>query len=184
MAHDARHRSWARCARLPLCQGTPSSGLALPCKHVQSSLRRQDEQNAASKHKGIVMKRCKYLPATIVGALVGVAGAAPYPHHATPAAIDMGEAAAVAGNAQMTVTVALKLSNEEQLEPLLESIYRQGSPLYHQFLTPERFRARFGPSAETIASLTRYFEAAGLQVTRAATAQLRVSGSAAAVEHA
>jgi subtilase family serine protease len=131
------------------------------------------------------MKRCKYWPAMLaVIALTGVAGAAPYPHRATPAAIDMGEAAAVAGDAHITVTVALTLSNEEQLEPLLESIYREGSPLYHQFLTPEQFRARFGPSADTIASLTRYFEAAGLQVTRAATAQLRLSGSAAAIEHA
>jgi subtilase family serine protease len=113
------------------------------------------------------MKRCKYWPATVVvGALIGVAGAAPYPHRATPAAIDMGEAAAVAADAHITVTVALRLSNEEQLEPLLESVYRQGSPLYHQFLTPEQFRARFGPSADTIAALSRYFEAAGLQVTR------------------
>lgn len=131
------------------------------------------------------MKRCRYWPATVVaGALIGVAGAAPYPHRVTPTAIDMGEAAAVAGNTHMTVTVALKLDNEEQLEPLLESMYREGSPLYHQFLTPEQFRARFGPSADTIAAVTRYFEAAGLQVTRAATAQLRVSGSPVAIEHA
>jgi kumamolisin len=131
------------------------------------------------------MNRSKYLLATAVaGALVGIASAAPYPHRATPAAVDLGEAAATAGNTQMTVTVSLKLGHEDQLEPLIESVYRQGSPHYHQFLTPQQFRAQFGPSAETVASVTHYFESAGLQVTRSSTAQLQVSGSVAAVERA
>jgi len=124
------------------------------------------------------------LAAAFAGTLISLASAAPYPHRATPAATDMGEAAATAGTAHITVTVALRLNNEQQLESLLESIYTQGSPHYHQFLTPEQFRTRFGPSTDSIAALTRYFEAAGLEVTRAATAQLRVSGAAAAIERA
>ena len=131
-----------------------------------------------------MMRSKTLLAGALAGTLMSLASAAPYPHRATPAAVDMGEAAATTGNAHITVTVALRLSNEQQLEPLLESIYTHGSPLYHQFLTPEQFRTRFGPSADSVAALTRYFEAAGLEVTRAATAQLRVSGTAAAIERA
>jgi kumamolisin len=130
------------------------------------------------------MIRSRYLLAGALGAaLIGLASAAPS-SRAAPAVTDLGDAAATPEGAQIAATVALRLSNEQQLEPLLAAIYAQGSPVYHQFLTPQQFRARFGPSEESIAALTRYFEAAGLQVSRTATAQLRVSGSAAAVERA
>ncbi|HVN45128.1 MAG TPA: S53 family peptidase [Steroidobacteraceae bacterium] len=130
------------------------------------------------------MTRSRHLLAGALAGLIGVASATPYPHRAGPAPTDLGEAAALATDESITVTVALRLSNEQQLEPLLQAMYTRGAPLYHQFLTAAEFRARFGPSADTIAGLTRYFEAAGLTVTRSATAQLRVSGNAGAIERA
>ena len=129
------------------------------------------------------MRLNKYLLAGALAAALA-ANAAPYPHGGTPAAIDLGAMTAVDRNAQMSVTLALKLSNSEQLEQLVESVYTQGSPRYHQFLSAQEFRDQFGPSADTIATVTRYFEAAGLQVTRSSTAQLRITGSAAAIERA
>lgn len=130
------------------------------------------------------MKLSKLLLAAGLAALAGAAGAVPYPHSNTaPAAVDLGTTnGAIA--APVSVTVALKLSNPEQLEALIEATYTQGSPHYHQFLTPQQFRERFAPSAATLAQVTQHFEAAGLAVTRTATAQLRVSGSAAAIERA
>lgn len=129
------------------------------------------------------MTLSKYLLAAAL-AVAGAASAAPYPHQGAPAAVDLGEATAIEGNAQITVTVSLELNNTAQLEPLLESVYTQGSPQYHQFLTTQQFQERFAPSAATIAAVTRQFEAAGLTVSRSATAELKVSGSTAAIERA
>ena len=131
------------------------------------------------------MTLSKCLLSAALAMAAAAANAAPYPHPGpAPAAIDLGDLAALPQSAALSVTVSLKLGNAEQLEPLLEAMYTQGSPQYHQFLTPQQFRERFGPSADTIASVTQHFEAAGLTVTRAATAQLNLRGSAAAVERA
>jgi kumamolisin len=118
-------------------------------------------------------------------ALAGTAVAAPFPQGGhSPAATDLGATTAVASSEPISVTVALELNNAAQLEPLLESIYTQGSPQYHQFLTTQQFQERFAPSAATIAAVTQHLQAAGLTVTRSATAQLRASGSPAAIERA
>jgi kumamolisin len=129
------------------------------------------------------MKLKKYLLAGVLAAAVA-ANAAPYPHGGTPAAADLGAISAADRSAPMSVTIALKPNNSQQLEELVESVYTQGSPRYHQFLSAQQFRDQFGPSADTIASVTHYFEAAGLKVTRSASAQLRLTGSAAAIERA
>jgi subtilase family serine protease len=125
----------------------------------------------------------KYLLAVAFAAsLAAVANAAPYPHGAAPAALDRGDSAVVEANTRITVTVSLKLSNSEQLDPLVQALYTPGSPQYRQFLTPEQFRARFGPSPATLAAVTREFTAAGLSVTQTATEQLHVTGTAAQLE--
>jgi kumamolisin len=130
------------------------------------------------------MNTSKYWLAAAVGlALIATAGAVPYPHGPV-AAVDVGPAASFAENAQVTVTVALKLRNADQLDQLIESVYTKGSPQYRQFLTPEQFRNQFGPAPATVAAVTREFEARGLRVTRSATAQLHVTGTATQIEQA
>jgi kumamolisin len=124
-----------------------------------------------------------WLAAAIGVGLIGGAGAAPYPKGPV-ASTDVGPAAAFAENTQVTVTVALKPRNADQLDRLIASVYTPGSPQYRQFLTPEQFRTQFGPAPATIAAVTREFEALGLSVTQSATAQLHVSGSAAQIEQA
>jgi kumamolisin len=129
------------------------------------------------------MTLSKYLlAAALVASLAGAASAAPYPHGTAPAAADLGDSAAVEANTLITVTVSLKLSNPDQLDPLVQALYTPGSPQYRQFLTPEQFSARFAPSAATIAAVSREFTAAGLKVAQTATAQLHVSGTAAQLE--
>jgi len=111
------------------------------------------------------------------------AAAAPYPHAAV-SAVDVGPAAAFAENAQITVTVALELSNRAEMEQLIEAVSTPGNPQFRQFLTPEQFGARFGPSAAAVDAVSKSFLAQGLSVTRAATAQLHVTGTAAQIEQA
>jgi kumamolisin len=124
-----------------------------------------------------------WLAAAVGLALFGAAAAAPYPRGPV-AAVDLGPAGSYADNAKVTVTVALKLRNPDQLEQRIQAIYTQGSSQYRQFMTPEQFRSEFGPAAATIASAIKQFEAAGLQVTQTSTAHLQVSGSAAQIEKA
>jgi kumamolisin len=132
------------------------------------------------------MSLSKYLLAAACAfAMAGAAHAAPYPHAGvSPSALDLGRTAAVAANEEISVTVALQLSHAEELEPLLESMYTRGSPQYHQFLATGEFAQRFAPSAATIAGVTQHLQSAGLTVMRVATAHLRASGSAAAIERA
>ncbi len=128
----------------------------------------------------------KYLLAgAAAAALISVAYGASDPHGTVAAAArDLGPASAFSENAVVTVTVALNLRNPEQLEKLIESINTSGAPQYHQFLTPAQFKTQFGPSAATIAAVTKEFESQGLAVTQSATAHLRVSGTVAQIEKA
>jgi subtilase family serine protease len=119
---------------------------------------------------------------SLATALAGSALAAPYPRATTPHAVDMGATAAAARSETLTVTVALKLRNIEQLESAMNALYTPGSAQYRQFLTTQQFNDRFGPSAATVARLTNHFRAAGLTVTRSSTAHLQVTGTAAAIE--
>jgi hypothetical protein len=85
-----------------------------------------------------------WLAAAVGLALFGAATAAPYPHGPV-AALDLGPAGSYADNAKVTVTVALKLRNPDQLEQRIHAIYTQGSSPYRQFMTPEQFSQRIRP---------------------------------------
>src|SRR6202000_1728 len=95
--------------------------------------------------------------------------------------VDMGRAGSLKENSQVTVTVALNLSNRAELEQLVQSVYTRGNPSYHQFLTPQQFRQRFGPSAATLATVTQHFQSLGSTVTQTAAAQLHVPGTSEAI---
>lgn len=119
---------------------------------------------------------CAAAFATMLGA---AASAAPYPTPATPAAIDRGAITDI--TTSISITVALKLRNEDQIQPLIEALSTPGSPQYGRFITPQEFASRFGPSADTVAQVTQHFEAAGFAVSRPSTAQLTVTGSSLAL---
>ena len=120
------------------------------------------------------------LAASVAASFVCAAVAAPYPH-GKMTAYDVGPASWFAENSQITVTVVLNLRNRNQLEQLVEALYTRGSPNYHKFLTQPQFAAQFGPTAATVAAVTKHFESLGLRVTQSATAQLHVSGPSTAV---
>ncbi len=116
--------------------------------------------------------------------LIGTALGTAIAQSATPKAVDLGALTATSANSTMTVTVPMKLRDQDQLEPLLEALYTPGNPQFHRFLSKEEFSSRFGPSDETVAALTRFFRSQGLGVTRTATTQLQVTGSVSAMQAA
>jgi kumamolisin len=125
---------------------------------------------------------CLLPAACAVGFLGTAAAAVPYPHSNMPSAVDLGLTQNVAPGTEVTLTVPLKLRNTAQLQSLLQSVYTPGSANYHQFLTSRQFAAQFGPTADTVAQLTRHFQADGFTVTRSATAQLKITGTIQAVQ--
>jgi kumamolisin len=123
-----------------------------------------------------------WVVAAIAVTAMGSASAAPALINAKPEVIDLGSAQYVAGQAQVSVTVALKLRNADQIESLLQATYTAGAPGYRKFLTTQEFAAKFGPTAETIARVSQHFQKAGLHVEQLTGTHLSVSGSASAIQ--
>lgn len=124
------------------------------------------------------------LAAMLAAGLIATAAAAPVrAPAAAPKAVDAG-ALATSGNLMLAVTVPMKLRDVNQLNALLQAIYTPGDPQFHHFLSKQDFARRFGPSDETVAALTRHFQSQGLTVARTATAELKVTGSIAAIQKA
>ena len=64
-------------------------------------------------------------------------------------AVRTGEAPALAempGGQTMQLDVVLPLRDPAGLKAFLQQVYNPGSPIYRQFLTPEQFTERFGPT--------------------------------------
>ncbi len=79
-------------------------------------------------------------------------------------------------------TVHLPLRNEPELDALLASQAKQGSPLYHHFLTPAQFAAAYGPTRADLAAAASPLRAAGFAV-RPTPHGLDVTGNANQVSH-
>ncbi len=79
--------------------------------------------------------------------------------------------------------VILPLSDPTGLDTLLGQQQDPTSPMYHKWLKPNDFAARFGASPQTVAVVTHALEALGLQVTQQSRS-LHVSGTAAQVNTA
>jgi uncharacterized repeat protein (TIGR01451 family) len=65
----------------------------------------------------------------------------------------------------LNLAIGLPLRNREGLTNLLQQIYDPASPSYHQYLTPEQFTARFGPTAEDYQKVIDFAKANGMVVT-------------------
>src|SRR5205085_9236046 len=61
--------------------------------------------------------------------------------------------------------MALPLRNREGLTNFLELLYDPNSPQYPQYLTPEEFTQRFGPSERDYQTLIAFAESHGLKVS-------------------
>jgi pseudomonalisin len=95
-------------------------------------------------------------------------------------ATDLGPAA---GSTPMSLVVGLARPNPAAESQYLASETNAASPLYHQFLTPAEFAAKFGVSAATRSAVTSWLTSGGLHVDSVSAAgdDYAVSGTASQV---
>ena len=82
--------------------------------------------------------------------------------------------------------IVLPLRDRAGLQNFVQEVQDPASPSYHQFLTPQEFTARFGPSQEDWDALVAFAKASGFEIisgTRDAR-DLRLTGTVANIEKA
>ncbi|HEY2354700.1 MAG TPA: IPT/TIG domain-containing protein [Gaiellaceae bacterium] len=132
-----------------------------------------------------------------VGLLVGVCctlsaagtGAAAGPSRVIAAAPRLPHAARVLGavraDASVAGAVVLKPRNQAALTRFLAAVTDKHSPLFHRYLAPGQFAARFGPAPSSVAAVTARLRSDGLTASVAPNGMLvDFHGSASHVEHA
>jgi hypothetical protein len=88
------------------------------------------------------------------------------------------------GTNHLNLAIGLPLCNEAALDDLLRQIYDPGSPNFRQYLTPEQFTERFGPTEQDYQAVIDFAKANGLTVTATYPnrALVDVGGSVATIE--
>jgi kumamolisin len=114
----------------------------------------------------------------IAAAILGMIGTSAV-WAATPA-VDMG--ALKSAGEPISVTVALRLSDQAGAEALIQRLAMSSDALYGKFLTPGQVEAQFGPSDADVQKVTATFTAAGLAVARTSATTLSVTGSVSTLE--
>jgi subtilase family serine protease len=89
-------------------------------------------------------------------------------------------------SSKVQLAIVLSPSDPSGLASNLRSLYTPGDPLYHQFLTPAQFTARFAPSPQDLENVSQYLSSRGLSVTKTHSNNLivDVEGSVSTVENA
>src|SRR5438093_2973832 len=75
---------------------------------------------------------------------------------------------AVPPTATVSGAVVLQPRDDGALTRFISQVTDKHSPLFHHYLTPSSFAARFGPTPSTIAAVKSQLEASGLTVTNLA----------------
>lgn len=73
-------------------------------------------------------------------------------------------AGARASSQPMTITLVLQSSQASQMNSLLSNLYNEKSPLYHRWLKPGEFNARFAPTAAQISKVQNFLKQSGLSI--------------------
>ncbi len=73
-------------------------------------------------------------------------------------------------------------SHPAQLTSQVDALYDRASPQYHDWLTPDEFSARFGPSPSEVSGVQRWLSSVGLHSSYRSGSVLQVSESAGVVE--
>ncbi len=83
-----------------------------------------------------------------------------------PAAVARLQPLSRLGSAEhLDLAIALPLRNREALTNLLQQLYDPASPNYRQYLTPEQFAERFGPTEQDYQAVIAFAKSKGLVVT-------------------
>ncbi|MBA3824976.1 MAG: peptidase S53 [Ktedonobacterales bacterium] len=86
----------------------------------------------------------------------------------------------------LNLSIGLSLRNQDQLKNLILAQNTRGSGLYHQYLTPQQFTQRFGPTDATVSAVRSFLQSQGITVDSVASNHLLIDvhGSATQVEKA
>jgi kumamolisin len=86
----------------------------------------------------------------------------------------------------MNLNLVLPLSDAAGLETFLSEVYDPSSPIFHKFLTPAEFTAKFGPSQAQYDAVVQFAVTHGFTVTGGSrdAMDVQVKGSVSAVESA
>jgi subtilase family serine protease len=82
--------------------------------------------------------------------------------------------------------IVLPLRDRTGLQNFLQEVQDPTSPSYHQFLTPQEFTARFGPSQENWDALVAFAKASGFEIINGTLEErdLRLTGTVANIQKA
>jgi kumamolisin len=111
---------------------------------------------------------------------------APLTGHIPPVVAASFSLGRMAAGEQVSLALTLPLRNQADLSALLSRLYDSNDPLYGQYLTPEEFTARFGPTQADYDTVAAFARTHGLTVTgtHANRLVLDVTGPKEAVEAA
>jgi kumamolisin len=86
----------------------------------------------------------------------------------------------------LSLDIVLPVRDQAALESFIEEVYNPASSSYRQFLTPQEFTARFGPTQQEYDAVVKFAAAHGLKVTDGSRdgMDVQVSGSVSAIERA
>ena len=86
----------------------------------------------------------------------------------------------------MRFDIVLPLRDQAGLDEFFQQVYDPTSPYYHQFITPQEFTARFGPTRDDWDALVAFAKASGFSITSGSLEErdLRVTGSVASIQRA
>lgn len=129
--------------------------------------------------------------------------AAPLPGNAGLARADSGNAYGLTGNTPglvarakdtgpvdpstvISVSVWLKLHNENQLDQLVQRQYQKGSAQFHKWLTQDQFNASYAPSSQEVNAVQNFLSAHNLSVLTVAENNfyIKVQGTVGDIEKA
>ncbi len=113
-------------------------------------------------------------------------GRSTIPGHLVPALRGLRPLRATSGARGLDLSIALQLRDPAALKMLLAAQNTRGSRLYHHYLTPAQFTARFSPTQATVNAVVAFLQSGGLQVRSVSSNRLLIdaTGSVAKVEAA
>jgi len=107
-------------------------------------------------------------------------------HPLTARAADLGRVDSRLPMQRMVLVLKPSEAQETELTRLLDHQHDKNSATYHQWITPEEYGRRFGPSDEDLAQVTSWLQQKGFHVDRIARGKqwIEFSGDASQVEQA
>ncbi len=89
---------------------------------------------------------------------------------------------AASGQQKLNLSVGLQMRNQQELNVLLSNLNNPHSRLYHHYLTPQQFAARYGPTAAQQQQVVNYLHNQGFAVSQISSNGLLIDASADVVQ--